>query len=118
MLMEQANGRRTLKMQVRALLDTSVDVGLDTGLPIAIDATGACTMALTAAAPERALYDEVAVALVDNDRTFNASPEWFTFGMLKHFEVEPLVAMAAPTPIVVAESRLRGAWANALAPGR
>ena len=29
-----------------------------------------------------------------------------------------LVAMAAPTPIVVAESRLRGAWANALAPGR
>jgi hypothetical protein len=128
MLMEQAIGRRPLGTQARALLDTSVDLALDTGLPVALDAAGPRTslMALTAAALEPTLYEEVRVAgafasfrqLIDDDRTFNASPEWFTFGLLEQFELEQLVAMAAPTPIVVAESRLRSAWAEALALGR
>jgi dienelactone hydrolase len=128
MLMEQAIGRRPLGMQVRALLDTSVQLALDTGLPVVVDAAGARTslIALAAAALEPALYDGVRVsgalasfrALVDDDRTFNATPEWFTFGMLEHFEVEQLVAMAAPTPIVVAEDSIRAAWAEALALGR
>jgi dienelactone hydrolase len=128
LLMEQAIGRRPLGMQARALLDTGVQLAQETGLPVAIDATGPRTslLALVAAALEPSLFQEVRVAgalasfrrLLDGETPFHAAPEWLSFGMLEHFEVEQLVAMAAPTAIVVREDHLRVAWANALAIGR
>jgi dienelactone hydrolase len=128
LLMEHAIGRRPLGMQVRALLDTGVQLALETGLPVAVDATGPRTsfIALAAAALEPTLFEGVTVAgafasfrqVVDGDTAFDVVPEWFSFGLLEHFEVEQIVAMAAPTTIVVAEEHLRVAWANALALGR
>ena len=41
--------------------------------------------------------------LVEQNRTFDQSPELFCFGLLEQFDVKDLAALVAPRPVVIRE---------------
>jgi hypothetical protein len=52
--------------------------------------------------------------VIEENRTFDQSPELFCFGLLEQFDVRHLAALAAPTPLTITGStdRLRSKWAD------
>jgi len=45
--------------------------------------------------------------LIEQNKTFDQSPELFCFGLLAHFDVKDLAALVAPRPVVVRQPDMR-----------
>jgi hypothetical protein len=52
--------------------------------------------------------------VVEENRTYDQSPELFCFGLLEQFDVKQLAALAAPTPLTIlrADDRAKNEWAS------
>lgn len=129
-LMVQGIGERSLGIQAHQLLAAAELLSARTGLSATVEARGprTTTLALAAAALEPAAFERVTVreALVTfasigvGAHIFPEMPTLFVKDLLAGFDAPALVALASPTPIVVADDdgRFVDAWAPALAVGR
>src|SRR5262249_7170831 len=80
------------------------------GKPVTIGADGprSSVIALCAAALDVESITRVEVIaplgslkeLIEQNKTFDQSPELFCFGLLEHFDVKDLAALVAPRPVV------------------
>lgn len=114
-LMLATVGERALGLQVNQLTSIAKWAAADgkRGVSVVADGPRSSVIALTAAALDKSGIGKVEVIsplgslkeIVESNRTFDQSPELFCFGLLEHFDVKHLAALAAPRTIVV----IRGA---------
>lgn len=115
-LMLATVGDRALGLQANELLSVSRWAG--SGKPVAVVADGprSSVIALTAAALEENAIGRVELnaplgslkELIEQNRTFEQSPELFCFGLLEQFDVKDLAALVVPRPVVIRQPSDRG----------
>jgi hypothetical protein len=125
-------GERALGLQANELLSVAQWVQGEAKAPVTIVADGPRTsvIALAAAALEEKAVGRVEVIaplgslkeVIEQNRTFDQSPELFCFGLLEQFDVKHVAALVAPRPVVARNASERaktefaalGAWYKTL----
>jgi len=108
-LMLATVGDRALGLQANELLSISRWAAAGKPLTVVADGPRSSVVALAAAALDAGSVARVEVVaplgslkeLIEQNRTFDQSPELFCFGLLEHFDVKDLAALVAPRPVVV-----------------
>ena len=101
-------GDRALGLQVNQLLTVARFVNRK-GMTVVADGPRSSVIALAAAALDEKAIARVEVVspfgslneLIEQNRTFEQSPELFCFGLLERFDVKDLAALVAPRSVVV-----------------
>jgi hypothetical protein len=109
-LMVATVGERPLGLQASQLVALARWAAKDSGQPVTVIATGPRTAlaALVAAGLEPKAIARVELEgclaslkeVIEQNRSVDQTPELFCFGLLKHFDVKYLTALAAPRPVV------------------
>ena len=115
-LMLATVGDRALGLQANELLSVSRWAGGDKPVAVVAEGPRSSVIALAAAALEENAIRRVELIaplgslkeLIEENKTFDQSPELFCFGLLEHFDVKDLAALVAPRPVVVREPGDRG----------
>jgi hypothetical protein len=101
-------GDRALGLQANELLGVSRWAAGGKPVTVVADGSRSSVIALCAAALDTEIARVEVIAplgslkeLIEQDRTFDQSPELFCFGLLEHFDVKDLAALVAPRPVVV-----------------
>jgi hypothetical protein len=102
-------GDRALGLQANELLSVSRWAGDGKPVTVVADGPRSSVIALAAAGLDEHAITHVEVIaplgslkeLIEQNKTFDQSPELFCFGLLEHFDVKDLAALVAPRPVVV-----------------
>jgi hypothetical protein len=129
-LMLATVGDRALGLQVNELLGISRWAAACKPVTVVADGPRSSVIALSAAALDTESTTRVELIaplgslkeLIEQNKTFDQSPELFCFGLLEHFDVKDLAALVAPRPVVIRQpgDRVRkeftglAAWYKAL----